>query len=508
MRKLNSSAVGLTSMAFLAVGLLVNGTIASAGQPPPTGQSPNPVLNRDQRAPEFPKPRPPVGSKALAELVWSISEAVAKHHDKPCPREQIIRASLKELYSAAKSTPPSDLGKRSAEINASAQLALLYDAVLSKSEGPAQAKLEEAALQGALRSIPGHPALVEAPSKKEQAVQEQVSANRYVGIGIALFSEKDKHSVSSTVLRGAARKAGMKAGDVIESVDGKDTRGAKLAQVVDWLRGDEGSSVTVTVRQPGAAESRTLKMTRAKVPFEHVYGYRRIAEEEFEFKVDPAAPIAYLRLGSFSSSSLHELRQFERKLHAAGFRALVLDLRGCAGGSLQHAALLGGGLLDGNLMWTVRQDRISSVQEFRADHESLFRDWPVAVLINGQVGSAASLVAAALHDNGRAILVGEPDHMDGYIKSMFELPGQKESLVLATGRVERPKPDLGWPLRPDFLVKMTFEESRALMEWANKQEVTDRKFDVKDQAPADPQLAQATELLRAELSKANLTKNP
>jgi len=249
-------------------------------------------------------------------------------------------------------------------------------------------------------------------------------------------------------------------------------------------------------------------MIRAKVPFEHVFGYRRIGEEEFNFRVDAEAPIGYLRIGNLSSSSLHEMRQFERKLHAAGFRALVLDLRGNPGGSLQHAALVAGGLLDGNLMWTTRQDRVSAVQEFRADHECLFRNWPMVVLINQQLGSASSLIAAALHDNGRALLVGESSIMDGYIKSMIELPGQKESLVLATGRVERPKAELGWPLKPDFAVKLQSEQRTELMSWTEQQEDCDRTIDAETKAPADPQLAKAIELLRAELAKTAVSKKP
>jgi carboxyl-terminal processing protease len=370
--------------------------------------------------------------------------------------------------------------------------------------------LEDAVLQGVLSSVPGKASLIEPPSKKELAVQEQISGNRYVGIGIALrIAKTDKKPVvMSTILHGAARNAGMKANDVIESVDGKDTASIPLAQVIDWLRGADGSSVTVIVRKPGAAESRTYTMVRAKVPFENVYGYRRITEEEFDFRADPQAPIAYLRIGNFSSSTLHELRQFERKLKAAGYRALVLDLRNNPGGSLQHAALLCGGLLDGSLMWTVRQDRGAAVQEFRADHESLFRDWPLVVLINGEMGSATSMVAAALHDNGRAVLVGEPAKMDGYIKSAVPLPGQKETLILPTGRVERPKAGSSWPLQPDYTVALSPEQSKKTFQWTQEQEITDRKLDSGAKLPTDPQLAKAGELLREALAKTAVSKNP
>ena len=299
----------------------------------------------------------------------------------------------------------------------------------------------------------------------------------------------------------------MKAGDAIESVDSNATKGVPLAQVIDWLRGPEGTPTTVVVRQPGAAQSRTYTMVRAKVPFEHVYGYRRISEEEFDFRVDSEAPIAYVRIGGLSSSSLHELRQFERKIRAGGFRAIVLDLRENSGGNLQHAALLCGGLLDGNLMWTVRQQRGAAIQEFRADRECLFRDWPMAVLINKEMGSAASLIAAALRDSGRAELVGEPTVMDGFTKSVIELPGQKESLILPTGRVERAKPGQVWPLQPDYLVRQEPKVRTEVMNWTHQQETTDEKIDPNAKAPYDPQLAKAIKLLRLRrLAKAAVSK--
>jgi carboxyl-terminal processing protease len=506
MSRLNSFVVGVLAVVTMGTGILVHRSLASAASPATGGPA---VAVVSVKASD-PDAEPSQQIKALATRIWAITEAVAKHHDKPCPREQLFVAGSKALYLAAKQDVPMDLVKRCAEMTNSAQLATLLDVPFRKADAPTQAKLEQALLEAVLASVPGKASLVDPPSKKELAVQEQISGNRYVGIGIALrLNKKDtKPVVTTTILHGTARKAGMKADDIIESVDGKDTRGVRLAEVVDWLRGEEGSSVTVVVRKTGAAESRTYTMVRDKVPFEHVFGLHRIAEEEFDFHAEPQAPIAYVRIGSFSSSTLHELRRFERKLHGAGFRALVLDLRNNPGGSLQHAALFCGGLLDGDLMWTTRQDRASVAQEFRADHESLFRDWPMVVLINGQMGSATALVAAALHDNGRATLVGEQANMDGYVKSVVDLPGQKQNLVLPTGRVDRPKAGAGWPLQPDTVVSLSSEQAKKVVQWAQEQEVTDRKFDAHVKPPADPQLAKATELLRAALAKTAVSNRP
>jgi carboxyl-terminal processing protease len=512
MSKLANIAIGTIAAASLG-GVLFFESLAVAGASQTPGPRTPVILPNDvppvavdvNQARQVIKPA--IGSKALASLVWTITETVAKYHDKPCPREAMIAAGMEALYLAAKTKSPDDLATRSSHVSAADQLTEMLDAVLQKNPAAAQAKLENAFLYALLASIPGKADLVQQPSKKELAVEEQISANRYVGIGIALMYLKDEcPKVTATILHGAARKAGMKAGDAIESVDGNATKGVPLVQVIEWLRGPEGSSIKVVVRAPDAAASRTYTMIRDKVPFEHVYGFRRISDEKFDFRVDSEAPIAYVRIGNLSSSSLHELRQFERKIRAGGFRAIVLDLRGNRGGSLQHAALLCGGLLDGNLMWSVRQQRGAAIQEFHADHECLFRDWPMAVLIDKDLGSAASLIAAALHDSGRAELVGEPTNLDGFVKSVIELPGQKESLILATGRVERAKAGQVWPLQPDYLVGQDIKVHTELTKWTHQQETTDETIDPNAKAPADPQLAKAIKILRSELAKAAVSK--
>ncbi len=132
----------------------------------------------------------------------------------------------------------------------------------------------------------------------------------------------------------------------------------------------------------------------------------------------------------------------------------------------------------------------------------------MVVLINGQMGSATALVAAVLHDNGRVALVGEPSITDGYVKSVVELPGEKQDLVLATGRVERPKTGARLAPAARYGGALSPEQSKKVVQWAQEQEVTDRKIDVHAKPPTDPQLAKATELLQAVLAKTAVSKRP
>src|SRR5262249_31851999 len=198
------------------------------------------------------------------------------------------------------------------------------------------------------------------PPPSEAKIAGQISGNRYVGIGIQIDLDKEQRlpRIVTPIRGGPAHKGGIRAGDLIVQVDGKDLTGVGLQKAIEWLRGEEGTSFTVVVRQPGGPP-RTLKLTRTVVPFDDVYGFRR-AGDGWTFRVEAdgkASPVGYLAVRSLRSSTLHELRRLEPKLRAEGARALVLDFRAAAGGNLSHVALVADGLLDGGLLWRTRDAR-------------------------------------------------------------------------------------------------------------------------------------------------------
>jgi carboxyl-terminal processing protease len=214
--------------------------------------------------------------------------------------------------------------------------------------------------------------------------------------------------------------------------------------------------------------------------------------------VDPEAGIAYARIDAINSSTLHQLRTLEKRLEAEHCRALVLDLRFCFGDAgLHYAALVADGLLDSGLLWRW-QDRQGQTREWRADPDCLFRNWPLAVLVNGETRDrSAGAVAAALQDNSRAVLVGEPAAVDGFVSTLFPLP-DGSGLALPTGRLQRAS-GRGWPVKPDYEVAMTPAQREALAAWFGAQELPEPPAGAKQ--PSDPQLARALELLRAAVDK-------
>jgi carboxyl-terminal processing protease len=273
---------------------------------------------------------------------------------------------------------------------------------------------------------------------------------------------------------------------------------SNLDALAQWLRGEAGTPVTVVVRQPGSAETRTLKLVRAPIPIDSVFGFRRDGEDRWGFQADRAAGIGYLWIKAIKSSTLHELRQAERRLRAEGVRALVLDFRFSSGeGGLHEIAIVADGLLDGGLMWSVRGN--DGVAEYRADREALFRGWPVAVIMNGIRDNGQTALLAALQDNGRATLVGEPTQNDGLVRSMVHLPDERGAVTVVTGRLERAVMGRGWPVRPDHPVALDQDRRTRVERWLLDKQLAEVPPGADDRLPFDPQLECALAVLRVSL---------
>ncbi len=473
----------------------------------------------------------PISAEAVAQRVWTLTNLVLKEHLDPPTRQEMVLAGAKALLRRAGTTAPHDLSQRISTLATEEQFKALVRELWTEATGnpnETTLALQAALLEGLLSPVPGRANLL---SAEEVKTMEVIAGNRYVGTGIQIRFHEDRKLVQivTPLPRGPARRAGAKAGDLILRVDDKNTEGMSVQQVVALVRGGEGTPVTFVVRQPDSDETRTLKMIRGVIPFETILGHKRLSEESWQYRVDAEAPIAYVTVQSITSSTLHELRQIERQLQSEGFRALVLDLRFCIGGHLHHAALLADGLLDGGLMWRVR-DVHDEVKEYRADRDCLFRDWPLAVLVmrplaeesgpidfsknaagrKGEVVTAsnsAELVVMALQDNGRAVVVGDRTLSDGYCRSLVPLPDGQGMLRLRTGRLERGKPTQdGWGVQPHYTVALNQDQQKSLFIWQNANARPERPADAPERAPEDPQLAKAVELLRAALKSQETAK--
>ena len=302
---------------------------------------------------------------------------------------------------------PFGLGARVSAVSTPEQLGSLLSDLWPKNTVKAVPanKLEEAFFAGLLAVVPDGAELMTA---KDRKVTEQIEGNRYVGIHIGLgMDEKEKQPILINVIEGGpADRAGVKVGDIVEEIDGVATKGVALRDVVDRLRGEEGTDVTIKVRQSG----RTMKMTRGQLPRATIQGVRKRPNGDWDLRFDGLSdPIGYLKITDINASTPHEIRKLEQHLEAQGARALILDLRGVGHSNAVHpAVLLADCLLDQGAIGRVRTARGET--NYQADSDALFRGWPMAVLVNMNTAGTAEWLAAALQDNHRATIIGTPTH--------------------------------------------------------------------------------------------------
>jgi carboxyl-terminal processing protease len=388
----------------------------------------------------------------LTERAWTITDTVLARHVEPPTRQQMILAGFRALERSGLVPPASGLARRVSDVIRPDQLApLLAESwtTAARSESFDREKLEAAFLEGLLSAVPGEARLM---SSKERKVDEAFQANLYVGIQVALgLDDKARRPVFREILEGGpADHAGVKAGDLIESVDGVPVEGMPLAQVVDRLRGEEGTDVLVRCRRPGTDEDFTRTMTRGRLPRASIQGLSPLPGKRWSVRLDGPPPIGYLKLTEVSGSTPQELRVFAEQLEAEGARALVLDLRKVSEARFHPTVLLADALLDSGTIGRVRS--ADGEKTYRAEPDALFRGWPIAVLADGPTSPEMAWLCDALRDNHRASIVGNPSVLrDPVVPETVALPGGEWSVELTTGRLERGdgKPLTGFdPNRP------------------------------------------------------------
>lgn len=378
----------------------------------------------DENAPE------PLDAAAASERALVITDVVLQNHIDPPTRQEMVLSGIKALYRAENHPAPNGLSSRVSSLAEREQLASLLSEVL-----PEFSKLpnaEQILNEGMFNAIPGFTMLI---APEIDRVQEQVAANRYVGVGIMLALNEDKlPHVPKVLYNGAAWKAGMKNGDIILEVNSQPTADKKLDDVLKELRGEEGSTLTVVVRQPNSDERRTLTMTRARVFIPTIEGFREKSEGEWQYTLDTAEDIALIRVLTIGPSTVQELQQVQTRLQSQKLRGVIIDLRE-GGGILHNVVMVADALLDGGVIGHIRS--LESRETLEARPESLFQDLPVVVLISRHSQADRVLLAAALQDQRRAIVVGEPTGPGMFVNAFLPVPGRREMLRLAIGAMER-----------------------------------------------------------------------
>ena len=230
---------------------------------------------------------------------------------------------------------------------------------------------------------------------EEAAAEEEDLAGTYVGIGIDLDHSGATPVVTSVVTDGPADRAGLQAGDRIEDIDGASTDGMSDDELVAALRGADGSQVTLLVERSGKNGPISVQVTRGAVPLSAV-----------DWAMVPGTSVALVQLAIFSDGVADELAKAVAQVHSAGATGIVLDLRGNPGGKVDEAVGVASEFLASGIVVQSR-DAAGVIRSASVDRPVIDATTPLVVLIDADSASAAEVVASALQDAKRAILVGE-----------------------------------------------------------------------------------------------------
>jgi carboxyl-terminal processing protease len=273
-----------------------------------------------------------------------------------------------------------------------------------------RAKLVDGAIKGMVAELDPHSSYM--PAEEFQAFESDTEGE-FGGIGIEVENRNEQLVVLSPIEGSPAERAGVKSGDLIVSVDGKDPNSEPLDKLVKRLRGAPGSHVKMGVRRTGVNDVLTFDLVREVIHVPSVSSKLLVNN------------VAYVRVKQFQERTHDELLEAAGKLRArAGGKlaGVILDLRADPGGLVDQAADVADEFLDGGTIYTARH-RGQIVDEVNARSGGAFVHEPCVVLVNQWTASASELVAGALQDHKRATVVGEPTFGKGSVQAIVSLPG-------------------------------------------------------------------------------------
>ena len=321
-------------------------------------------------------------------------------------------------------------------------------------------KLIESAISGMLTSLDPHSSYMAPEDFSTMQVQTR---GEFGGLGIEVTQENGFIKVVSPIDDTPADNAGIEAGDFITKVDGESTLGKTLDEAVDKMRGPVGSEIIITVVREGVDEPFDVSIIRDTIEIKAV-------------KARSEGKTVVLRVSSFTSKTYPNLKEsLEKEINAAGgleyINGVVVDLRNNPGGLLTQAIRVSDAFLESGEIVSTRGRGARDAERYNATPGDLTNGKPIVVLINGGSASASEIVAGALQDHHRAIIVGTKSFGKGSVQTIIPLSSDGAAMRLTTARYYTPSgrsiQSLG--VSPDILVEQRIRSDEDLDEASNFQ---------------------------------------
>lgn len=308
-------------------------------------------------------------------------------------------------------------------------------------EKPTDEELIEAAITGMLAALDPHSSFMNAKNFRDMQVNTR---GEFGGLGIQVTMEAGFVKVISPIDDTPAYRAGVEAGDFITHLDGKPVQGLTLSQAVERMRGKVGSDIKLTIRRQGVAEPFDVTITRAVIKITSV---RSHTEKN----------VGYVRVTSFNEQTDKGLEKAMAKFDGElgdKMIGVVLDLRNNPGGLLDQAVKVSDAFLERGEIVSTRSRKAEDTQRYNSTPGDLAHGLPIVVLINGGSASASEIVAGALQDHRRAIVMGTRSFGKGSVQTIMPLSGHG-AMRLTTARYYTPsgRSIQATGIDPDILVE-------------------------------------------------------
>jgi len=290
-------------------------------------------------------------------------------------------------------------------------------------EGVDDKTLLDLAINGMLQGLDPHSAYLPTRDYKEL---DNSAQGRYSGIGVDVRVEDQKIVIKSVIVPSPADSSGLNPGDIITSVDGNPVKGRLLQDAIDELQGEPGTTLTISVLDP-AGQEREVELTRESI---------KLPTLQFELLDQD---FGYYRMTFFHRESASDLKQSLDSVKQDGInlRGLILDLRDNPGGVLQPAVEIADGFLNQGLIVSTRGRNARMRMEFTASEGEWLPATPIIVLVDRGTASASEVLAGALQDHRRALIVGERTFGKGSVQSVLPLKNGS-GIKLTTARYYTP----------------------------------------------------------------------
>ena len=330
-------------------------------------------------------------------------------------------------------------------------------------------ELIQKAIQGMVHSLDPHSSLL--PLDDFQDLQIDTKG-KFTGIGIHITMQDGFVTVISPIEDTPAHKAGIIARDRIIKVDGKPTK--DLRKAVNMMRGPKGTKVVVTIMREGVKKPLEFELIRDVIPIHSVKSF------------DLRPGYGYIRLSNFTGTTTEELEKALEKMEAAEvpLKGLILDLRNNGGGLLNQSIKVADLFLDEGAILSIKGRNKKNTKVFSATRSSVERNYPLVVLINGGSASASEIVAGALQDHKRAVILGTTSFGKGSVQTVETLrDGSGLKLTIARYYTPNDRSIQAKGIKPDIYLKHRRLDPK---EMARREEGLLKEKDLENHLEAEP----------------------